>query len=87
MDDTSQATYVSARSLAGASPDGTLLRLLERGALTPWQVEWLAEHWDNLPQDWHRDPYFHTVREHTVAFIGHGGRRLAQTPNEEVGYV
>ena len=66
---------------ASANPE-TLLGALERSdVLTNRQAHWLAERWDDLPQDWYRNPYFHTVCEHTVAFIGRGGPS-SDTPDQ-----
>lgn len=38
------------------------------GALTAYQVERLLAKWPDLGE-WHADPYFGTVREHSRAYI------------------
>jgi hypothetical protein len=52
-----------------SSMQGLLDVLRRSGALTAFQAEWLAGHWDELPDDWARHPYCQQVRGHTRAYI------------------
>jgi hypothetical protein len=46
--------------------------LVRSEVLSPFQAEWLAEHWPDLPDDWRSHPYLRNVREHTQAYIAIG---------------
>jgi hypothetical protein len=43
--------------------------LASSGTLTAFQARWLAEQWDQLPDDWSRHPFCHQLGEHTCALI------------------
>lgn len=59
---------------------GQLDVLRRSGALTTFQAEWLAEHCDELPDDWASHPYCRQVREHARAYIDRE-RRLGASRN------
>jgi hypothetical protein len=68
------------QSIKPVSPQCPLARiedLRSGGALTDFQANRLIERWDDLPYDWHRDPYFHQVGEHSVAYINQWRQRQA----------
>lgn len=53
---------------AGVEGEQLLQSLEVAGVLTAHQAEQLLSRWPHLG-DWAADPYFHTVREHTRAYI------------------
>jgi len=46
-----------------------LIQLTHAGALTAFQAEWLAKHWEELSDDWASHPYCQQLGEHTRAYI------------------
>lgn len=73
---TTSSNRTSSRLIWNGGPDPDSLRppsvledLVSGGALTDFQTRWLAERWDELPNDWSRHPFCRQIGEHTRTFI------------------